>query len=270
VPLLLRTWNVFHGNAVPTESRSFLRAGLALATADDPDVVLLQELPVAALRQLRRWTGYQAFWEVAARPQLGPLPSTASIGHHLTRLHSGTLRSAFSGQANAVLVAARHQAQAAGSMVLNPLRFRRIQARLLGLPVLARLAWAKERRVAHAVRITFADGRRATLTNIHATGSPDKRLPDAELLRAAWFADATARPEEVCVLGGDFNVRPEISRTLLDLCGSEWGFSEPASGIDHILVRGAESERAVVWQADRRRVDGRLLSDHTPVDVVVA
>ena len=109
-----------------------------------------------------------------------------------------------------------------------------------------------------------------TNVKLWTTGSSDKRLPDAELLRAAWFAHAAARPDEVCVLGGDFNVRPEVSRTLLDLCGPEWGFSEPATGIDHILVRGAEAEPARVWQADRRRVAGRLLSDHPPVDLVLA
>ncbi len=268
--LLLRTWNLFHGNAVPAERRSYLRDALELATAGEPDVVLLQELPVAAARRLRRWTGYQAFWEVAAPPRVGPLPSTAGLGQWLTNFDSGTLRSAFSGQANAVLVAARHQAAAAGSLVLNPSRFRHIQSQLLDLPLLARLAWAKERRVAHAVRITFADGRRGTVTNIHATGSRDKRLPDAELLRAAWFARSAARPGELCVLGGDFNIRPEVSRTLQDLCGPEWGFSGPASGIDHILVLGAEAESPKVWQADRRRVSGRLLSDHPPVDLAVA
>ncbi len=269
MPLLVRTWNLFHGNAVPAERRSYLREALELATADRPDVVCLQELPVWALSRLRRWTGLQAYGVVAARPQLGPLPWTAELGRRATALNTGGLRSAFTGQANAVLVASSHRAEPAGSLVLNPFRFRRLQSRLFGLGSIARLAWAKERRVAHAVRITCADGRRAVVTNVHTTASPDKRLPDAELLRAAWFADAATPPGDVCVLGGDFNVRAEVSRTLLDLCGDEWGFSQPAGGIDHVLVRGAEAGAAETWRTERRRIGGKLLSDHAPVDVTI-
>jgi endonuclease/exonuclease/phosphatase family metal-dependent hydrolase len=269
VSLLVRTWNVFHGNAVPTEGRAFLREMLELAIADGPDVLCLQEVPVWALERLGDWSGMRAFGVVAARPVIGPLPSTASIGRKLTDLHTGRLRSAFSGQANAILVAPAHRGEAASRVVLNSRRFRRAQARWLGLDLVARLSWAKERRVAHAVRVSLADGRRAVVANFHASGSPDKRIPDAEVLRAAWFADALAEPGDLCVLAGDFNVRPPISRTLLDLCGPEWGFSQPSPGIDHVLVRGAPATPGQLWKLPRRRVGGRLLSDHAPVDVTV-
>jgi len=46
VPLLVRTWNLFHGNAVPPERRAFLEEMVRLAAADGPDVLALQEVPV--------------------------------------------------------------------------------------------------------------------------------------------------------------------------------------------------------------------------------
>ncbi len=268
--LLIRTWNLFHGDAVPPERRSHLRDMLRLATADDPDVLCLQEVPVWALGSLAGWSGMQAFGAVAARPRVGPLPSTGSLGKLLTRIDPARLRSLFTGQANAILLARRHAGVAAGSAVLNSRTFRQVQARWLSLDLVTRLAWAKERRVVHAVRVRFADGRRGLVANLHATGSHDKRLPDAEVRRAAWFADAVTAPDELCVLAGDLNVRAAVSRTLLDLCGPEWGFSQPGPGIDHVLVRGAEAAPGLPWPLRRRSVDGLLLSDHAPVEVTVA
>jgi endonuclease/exonuclease/phosphatase family metal-dependent hydrolase len=46
MPLVVRTWNVFHGNTKPPGRRAHLRAMLDLALADDPDILCLQELPV--------------------------------------------------------------------------------------------------------------------------------------------------------------------------------------------------------------------------------
>jgi len=71
VALLVRTWNVFHGNASPPERRSFLKEIVQLATEDDPDVLCLQELPVWALGHLDAWSGMRSFGAVAARPLLG-------------------------------------------------------------------------------------------------------------------------------------------------------------------------------------------------------
>src|SRR4051812_11942007 len=267
--LLIRTWNLFHGDAVPPERRSFLRDMIGLATADEPDVLCLQEVPVWALRSLDKWSGMQAFGAVAARPHLGPLPSTGELGRRLTKIDPARLRSLFTGQANAILLARRHAGAAAGSAVLNASRFRRVQARWLRLDLVTRLYWAKERRVVHAVRVRCEDGRRALVANLHATGSHDKRLPDAEGRRAAWFADAVAEPDEVCVLAGDLNVQAAVSRTLPDLCGPEWGFSQPGPAIDHVLVRGAEATPVLPWPLRRRQVERRLLSDHAPVEVTI-
>jgi endonuclease/exonuclease/phosphatase family metal-dependent hydrolase len=106
-----------------------------------------------------------------------------------------------------------------------------------------------------------------TVTNLHATGLPGWRVADAELLRAAVFADSVAEPDDVLVLAGDFNVIRERSTTLPQL--EEWGFSKPISWIDQVLVRGARTAPAHRWPDQRRRVDGRLLSDHAPVEVTI-
>ena len=267
--MLIRTWNLFHGNAVPVERGAYLRQMIELALADEPDILCLQEVPIWGLARLADWSGMQVFGAIAAPPRIGPLPSTAELGRRLTDLHTGRFRSAFSGQANAVLLAPAHRGEAVDQIVLNARRFRRAQARWLELDLVARLAWAKERRIAHAVRVALAGGGAALVTNFHATGSPDKRIPDAEVIRAAWFADALTEPGELCVLAGDFNVRAEISRSLLDLSGEEWGFSDPSLGIDHVLVRGATVLPARIWKLRQRQVGRRVLSDHAPVDVVV-
>jgi endonuclease/exonuclease/phosphatase family metal-dependent hydrolase len=204
---------------------------------------------------------------VAAPPRIGPFPSTAEIGRRLTSLDQGFLRSAFSGQSNAILLGRALRRTASHAIELNSPAFRQAQARVLGLDLVARLAWAKERRVCHAVRAE-AGGRTVVVANLHATGLPDDRLPDAELLRAASFADGLARPSEVCILAGDFNVWPHRSRTLADL--PEWGFSDPGPELDQILVRGARVSEPRIWPTEQRRVEGRLLSDHAPVEVEIA
>jgi endonuclease/exonuclease/phosphatase family metal-dependent hydrolase len=266
--LLVRSWNVFHGNANPPERRAFLEEMVRLATQDRPDVLCLQEVPVWALDRLGEWSGMQVVGAVAAPPTVGPLPSTAEVGRVLTSLQHGLFRSAFAGQANAVLVSAPLRVLDRHTVVLNSRRFRRAQGRWLGLDLVARLAWAKERRVCQAVRLRAEDGTTILVGNLHATSYPaDQRLPDAEVLRAAWFVDGLAAPDEPVVLGGDFNVRADRSRTLVDLAGPEWGFSAPGEGIDHVLVRGAEARPPERWPPERRRLGGRLLSDHAPVEV---
>jgi endonuclease/exonuclease/phosphatase family metal-dependent hydrolase len=259
--MLVRSWNLFHGNTVPPQRSAFLDEMLRIATADHPDVFCAQEVPAWAL-------GRFTAGEVAARPTFGPVPITAALGRRLTERNHGLLRSAFSGQGNAMLVGASLRVLARSVLTLNPRRFRNAQARALGLGTIARLAWAKERRVVQALRLADEGGRTFLVANLHCTSfAADERLADAELLRAAWFAVSEAQPEDVVVLAGDFNVAAARSRTLNDLTGEEWGFSEPGPGIDHILVRGAHATPLRRW-ADEQRLHGvRLLSDHAPVEL---
>jgi endonuclease/exonuclease/phosphatase family metal-dependent hydrolase len=261
--VLIRSWNLFHGNSVPARRESFLDDMLRLAGADDPDVVCLQEVPAWAV-------GRFTAGDVAARPSVGPLRIPAELGRRLTEVNHGLLRSAFSGQANAIQVAPRLRVLAHETLTLNPRRFRAAQSRALDLGPVARLGWGKERRIVQALRLEEPGGRTLLVANMHCTSYPaDERLADAELLRAAWFAVSKAAPQDVVVLAGDFNVRAARSRTLRDLTGLEWGFSGPGPGIDHILVRGATASALRRWPDEQRRHGGLLLSDHAPVELDV-
>jgi endonuclease/exonuclease/phosphatase family metal-dependent hydrolase len=259
--VLVRSWNLYHGNTVPVQARAFLEEMVSLATADDPAVLCLQEVPVWAL-------GRFTAGAVAARPSFGPLPITAELGRRLTEPNHGRLRSAFAGQGNAMYVSPRLRVLSHHVLTLNSRRFRFAQSRALRLGAVARLGWAKERRVVHSVRLRAPDGRTMLVTNMHCTSFPaDERLADAEVLRAAWFALSTAAPEDVVVLAGDFNARATRSRSLADLTTPKWGFSPPGTGIDHILVRGAAAAQIRRWPDDRRLHEGHLLSDHAPVEL---
>jgi Endonuclease/Exonuclease/phosphatase family len=261
--VLVRSWNLFHGNTVPPQREGFLDELVRLATVDDPDALCLQEVPAWAL-------GRFTAGDVAARPAIGPLPIPAELGRRLTEPNHGLLRSAFSGQGNAIQVSPRLRVLAHETLTLNPRRFRAAQSRALELGPVARLAWAKERRIVQALRLAEPAGRTFLVANMHCTSYPaDERLADAEVLRAAWFAVSTAAPEDVVVLAGDFNVRALRSRTLRDLTSPEWGFSESGPGIDHILVRGAAASTLRRWPDDQRKHGERLLSDHAPVEVEI-
>ncbi|MHB8641311.1 MAG: endonuclease/exonuclease/phosphatase family protein [Gaiellaceae bacterium] len=264
--MVIETWNIFHGNAIRPLRRSFLREAVQLATGGEPDILCLQELPAWALHRLREWTPYAALTAVAARPALGPLPSTAEIGRVLTSIHAGLLRSAFSGQGNAILLAPPFRALEHHVVELNPRRFRRAQGRWLGLGLSARLVWGNERRVCQVARIADA-ARTLVVANMHATSySADRRLADAELLRAFTFVDGLAQTGEPIVVAGDFNITAEESRTLREVV--DWGFSKPGPGIDHVLVRGLEIVGGP-WRT-QHRVDGIEISDHRGVKVDVA
>jgi endonuclease/exonuclease/phosphatase family metal-dependent hydrolase len=99
VPLLVRTWNLFHGNTDPPQRRAFLREMVELVTADEPDIVCLQEVPVWALSRLGEWSGMDAASAVGAPPLL----RSVELGRVLTALHHGLLRSAFTGEGIAIL-----------------------------------------------------------------------------------------------------------------------------------------------------------------------
>jgi endonuclease/exonuclease/phosphatase family metal-dependent hydrolase len=261
--MLVRTWNLFHGNSVPPGRTAYLEEMVRLAAEDRPDALLLQEVPLWALPRLADWAGMRAFTEVAARAPLG-----AGLGGRITELNPGLIRSAVSGQGNAILLDRSLAAFDYHALVLNPRGFRREQALVLGLGRAARLAWAKERRVLQAVRFAVPDGRRALVANLHATYyAPDRRLGDVELRRAADFVLALAQPGEIDVVAGDFNVYAgsEGIRFL-----REQGFSEPGSSVDHVLVRGAPSSPPESWPEARRRLRGVLVSDHAPLEVRVS
>jgi endonuclease/exonuclease/phosphatase (EEP) superfamily protein YafD len=221
-----------------------------LASEDRPEVLCLQEVPAWALPHLAGWSELTALGDVAQRPTLGPLPSTAGVGRRLTALNPGLLRSAFSGQANALLTTL--EVLGRWRCVLNPRGFRQ----RTNVDVLARLAWAKERRICQAARLRLPHGETAIVANLHASHR-HTRITVAEVERAASFATGLAAPGEPVVLAGDFNTAPDLGA---------YGFDEPGWGIDHVLVCGSAAGEQHAWPEERRRLDGVLLSDHAPVE----
>jgi endonuclease/exonuclease/phosphatase family metal-dependent hydrolase len=263
--LLVRTWNIFHGNTKPRGRKSYTEELVRLAATDGPDVICLQELSVWALVHLTDWTGMTAITDVARRP----LPLLGELGRTLSELDARRFRSAVTGEANAVLLRPQLIVLEHRRFVLNPFRFRRAHAHRLGLSFRERVAWASERRVGQVLRVRRGETT-FVVANLHVTGHVDKRIPDAELLRAAVFVDGFALPEEPILLCGDFNLTLRNSRTLPDLMSEEWGFSGATpTGIDHVVVRGLPAGPPQVWPVERRTHGGRVLSDHPPVDVEV-
>jgi endonuclease/exonuclease/phosphatase family metal-dependent hydrolase len=269
VGLLLRTWNLFHGNSVPPQRRAYLEQMVRLATADEPDLLLLQEVPVWALGHLAAWSEMEALGEVAQPPRIGPIPFSAELGRLLTDLNHGVLRSAFTGQANAILVGPRLQVLARDRIVLNAKDFRRAKARELQLGLREQVAWARERRIAQAVRVRREDGRTLDVLNLHSTSySVDTRLADAEAIRAVELVERLAEPHDPIVLAGDFNIRVASSQALPQLEVS--GYRRVGGAVvDHVLVRGLETGPLEHWPDERRTLDGRLLSDHAPLEVTI-
>ena len=225
--LLVRSWNLFHGNTLPPTRHSHLREMVELAVADAPDIVCLQEVPVWAVPRLAEWSGFHAFSAVARR---GLLPS--ALAGWITRLDNGLLRSAITGQANAILVAAGHEKTDLGHVQISHR--------------------GRERRVCQAVRVAGI-----VVANLHASTDPPAAAEEVE--RARVFAESLATPGETVVLAGDFNL---VEHRLE-------GDSPPGPGIDHVLIRGESSALLTMWSVERRVQNGRVLSDHAPVELRV-
>ena len=230
--MLVRSWNVFHGNTLPPDRHSRLERMVRLATQDRPDVLCLQEVPLWALSRLPRWSGMSVQHAMTRRAPLG-----AWLGGAITRLHNGFFRSALAGQANAILLAPGLEPLAHHALRIDERR--------------------DEPRYCHAVRL---DG--LVVGNLHATNDFRRpEVPAAEVVRAEAFVTGVAGAFP-CVLTGDFNL-------LADHVTELPGWSALGPGIDHVLVRGVSASPLAVWPAERRRHNGAVLSDHAPVEVTI-
>jgi endonuclease/exonuclease/phosphatase family metal-dependent hydrolase len=117
----------------------------------------------------------------------------------------------------------------------------RAAARDLGVTVVGR---RKLRRIAHTAELEGV-----TVVNFHIDGDREQ------------FDRVIALAPQRSIVAGDANlVSPAAD-----------GFSPPLAGsIDQILVRGLElCDGPSAWPLGRRKVDGRVLSDHAPVEAVV-
>jgi endonuclease/exonuclease/phosphatase family metal-dependent hydrolase len=238
VRLLVRSWNVYHGRTHPPTSKLYLEQMVRLVTGDAPDIVALQEVPLWAVRRLEHWSGMRASWAMTMPAVLGPL------ARHVTDADPERFRSSLTGQANALLVNPHFETGRHRRIVLNPELSRR--DRVLGAHT----------RVCHSLELE--NGRERVLAaNLHASNDPDPLLVGVEIDRAVSFLAGT----EPCVLCGDFNVRRHAVP----------GFSEPIDAVDQVLVRGFGFERGPEpWPEDRRRSKELVLSDHAPVEAVIA
>jgi endonuclease/exonuclease/phosphatase family metal-dependent hydrolase len=268
--VLVRTWNVFHGNTVPPHRQAHLPEMIELIAAGSPDAVCLQEVPPWAFGSLAAWSGMKAIAVRARRPCVGPLPVTAGLGRLLTAPHHGIVRSAFSGQGNAILIPPAATVRATKVITLNTNVFCEERGERLGLTPKQMRLWERERRICQLVQYELPNRLRFLVANLHATGFPgDPRPADAELRRAVSFVERTAELEETVVLAGDFNIAREQSETIRSLIEAppESRYTDAGPSIDHVLVRGAAAATVRVWPDAEREYHGRLLSDHAPVEV---
>jgi endonuclease/exonuclease/phosphatase family metal-dependent hydrolase len=270
--VLVRTWNLFHGNTWPRTRKAYLREMIELATADDPGVVCLQEVPAWALKKVGPWAGMESVWMRTRRTSLGPLPVPGEVARRLTALDAGFFRSAFDGQGNVILFPNGATVRETKGVTLNTNPFVEEQGRKLGLPLKVVRAWEHERRVCHLVKFELPDRRRVLVANLHATSyENDTRLPDAELQRAARFVDRASDVDELTVMAGDFNVTLDASLTMQDMLAAppESRWLQTGGRIDHIMVRNGTIASARAWPDAEREYAGRVLSDHAPVDAML-
>jgi endonuclease/exonuclease/phosphatase family metal-dependent hydrolase len=263
--VVVRTWNLFHGNTLPPGRRAFLREMVELVTSDRPTVVCLQEIPEWALGSVGGWAEMQAVSVQTMPSRLGPVPLPPRIGRVLTSMNHGLLRSAFAGQGNAILLPVAAPIRETASIELNDAAFCRELGVRLDLSAAQLERWRAHRRICQIVR-TELGGRRMLVANTHATSvAEDPRLADAELRRAFAFLEGISEPDEVAIFAGDLNITTADSATLGELAAAGWRDFGP--GIDHVLLYGAEPVSARVWPDEERDYGGRLLSDHAPVEL---
>lgn len=204
--MLVLTWNLYHGRAVPPAGRELLAEFAAALAGWDWEVALLQEVPPWWPPELARAAGAQQRTALTSRN--GGLP----VRRRLAQRRPDVLKSN-GGGANAILV--RGDAIAAH-------RIRQLRR------------WP-ERRVVHAVAL--AGG--AWIGNLHAQAHAEARA-QADVAAAVgalreWAGDGPF------VIGGDLNVRAPVTPGL-PLAGGHgvdhvlargWASAGPAEVLEH-------------------------------------
>jgi len=268
------SWNLFHGRDHPPEPELLtwrsrllgttergarhaqvntdLHGAFAALIADAGwDVLLLQECPPRWAERLATACDADAHLVPTSRnlPRLGRLQA-------LIADHNPDLIASWEGGSNLTLV------RRAGAIS---------ERRCL------RLATRPERRRMAFTRL----GAELCVANLHA--SVAREQAERELLEAARTARDWAAGTPL-ILGGDFNLRPALSRHVFDRLEAEHGLRAPTGErvIDHLLVAGLEIVGpARQWAPARREVPDPTarpsrpalairLSDHAPVEALFA
>jgi len=231
-------------------NRSLYEEFAAVLAASDWDVCVLQEFPPRWADQLAERCDAAAFGALTSRNWLAPL-------RNLVAERNPDLMGSWEGGSNLTLARPPWQIGEASSVLLNPLRERRL----------------RERRRLALTRLVEGD-REVCVGNLHLTaGAPEQAAREAR--RAADIAGDWARGAPL-LLAGDFNLRPQAAPVFDDLCkrGALCGATSPR-GLDHILARGLETLKPPApWTPEQRELDvlaglerRRLrLSDHAPVE----
>jgi endonuclease/exonuclease/phosphatase family metal-dependent hydrolase len=175
--LLVLTWNLFHGRAVPGAGRDLQREFESAIAGWDWDVALLQEVPPWWPPGLARAAGAQERTALTSRNCL--LGARRWIARRLPDVIKSN-----GGGSNAILVR--------GAAIAE---HRRLTLR----------HWP-ERRVVHAVRLT--DGTWAA--NVHAQVHSEARA-QADMAKAAGAVLEWAGPAAPAILGGDTNTRRPVA-----------------------------------------------------------
>jgi len=270
--LVVMSWNLFHGRDAPPEmalrtarsllvratihndthvqvNRSLFEEFAGMLAKAEWNVCMLQECPPRWAEGLADECQAGAYRALTSRNWLAPV-------RRVVAEHNPDLMGSWEGGSNLTLARPPWQIVEGSSMLLNPLRERRL----------------RERRRLALVRLVH-DSREVCVGNLHlSAGAPDQAAREAR--RAAETALEWARGAPL-VLGGDFNVRGSHA-IFGDLCGlTELCGATNPHGIDHILSRGLETvSPPVSWPPERRELDvltglehRRLrLSDHAPVE----
>ncbi len=181
--MLVLSWNLFHGRAVPPAGRALLPEFAAALAGWAWDVALLQEVPPWWGEPLSAATDAQ--WRTALTSRNLGLPVRRLIAEHWPDLIKSN-----GGGANVILV-----------------RSGRIEAHRIAV-----LRTSPERRVVHAVQLESG-----WLANLHAQvhSEPQAQADAAAAARhvSSWAADAPV------VLGGDFNTPSPRPGGFSDLGG---------------------------------------------------
>jgi len=270
------SWNLFHGRDFPPEpsllswrsrllrttergrshaqvNRDLLDSFAGMLASADWDVALLQEVPPRWAERLATECRAVPHLALTSRniPWLGRLQALAAD-------FNPDLIASWEGGSNLTLVRTERADRPAI-----------IERRML------RLALLPERRAMAFSRLDCG----LCVANLHASAA--RTAAERELPRAAAAAIAWAEGSPL-VLGGDFNLRPALSRHVFEALAREHCLEAPTGErvIDHLLTRGAEVvEPPRRWAPEGREVPdptasgGRRLpirlSDHAPVEVLI-